>query len=134
MTNRATAARKFAVHHNEEVTRGFEKVITAGEEATRRIENTYARAAHGTIEFHQKLLTIAQANVDAAFDCARDLVGVTSPSEFIEVSTKHARHRFQAMSQQTRELAELAQKAAIESVGPFATGLGGVLLGRPDLS
>jgi Phasin protein len=61
-------------------------------------------------------------------------VDVTSPSEFIEVSTKHARHQFQAMSQQTRELAELAQKAAIESMGPFATGLGGVLLGRPDLS
>ena len=77
---------------------------------------------------------MAQANVDAAFDCARELVGVASPSEFIEVSNKHVRQQLQAMSQQTKELAELAQKAAIESMGPFATGLGGALLGRPDLS
>jgi phasin len=134
MTNRATAARKFALHHNEEVTGRFDKAAAAGEEATRRIENTYSKAAHGGIEFQQKVLAITQANVDAAFDCARELAGVTSPSEFIEVPNKYARQQLQAMSQQTRELAELAQKAAIETMGPFATGLGGALLGRPDLS
>jgi phasin len=134
MTNRATAARKFAMHHNEEVKGRLGRATTAGEEATHRIENTYSRAAHGTIEFYQKALAIAQSNVDAAFDCARELVGVPSPSEFIEVSTKHARQQLQAMSQQAKELAELAQKAAIESMGPLATGLGGALLGRPDLS
>jgi len=91
MTNRSIAARKFAAHHNEEVTHRSEKAATAGDEATRRIENTYSRAAHGTIEFHQKLLAIAQSNVDAAFHGARELVGITSSSEFIEVSTKHAR-------------------------------------------
>src|SRR5712692_4205657 len=100
MTNRATAARKFAVLHNEELKGRFEKVATAGEETTRRIENNYSRATQGITEFHQKLLAIAHANVDAAFDCARELVGVTSPSEFIEVSTKHARQHLQAMSQQ----------------------------------
>jgi len=134
MTNKATVARKFAVHHNTEVKRRFEEVAKGGEEAARRIENIYLGAAQGIIGFNQKALAIAQANVDAAFDCARELVGVTSPSEFIEVSTKHARQQLQAMGQQTRELAELAQKAAIESMGPFATGLGGVLLGRLDLS
>ena len=134
MTDRAAAARKFTVHHNEEVTRRFEKVATAGEEATRPIENTYSKVAQSTIEFHQKLLAIAHANVNAASDYARELVGVTSPSEFIEVSTKHARQQLHAMSQQTRELAELGQKAAIESMGPLGTMVGGTLVGRPDLS
>jgi hypothetical protein len=134
MTERATAAQKFAVLQNEELKGRFEKTGTTGEETTRRFGNTYLGAARATIEFHQKALAIAQANVDAAFDCARELVGVTSPSEFIEVSTKHTRQQLQVMTQQTRELAELAQRAAIESMEPFATGLGGVLLGRPDLS
>jgi len=134
MTNKATAARKFAIHHNEEVKGRFGRATTAGEETTRRIDNTYSRAAKATVEFHRKALAIAQANVDAAFDCARELVGATSPSEFIEVSTKHARQQLQAVSQQTRELAELAQEAAIESMGPFGTMVGGALLGRPDLS
>jgi hypothetical protein len=98
------------------------------------VEVAYSRTATATIEFHQKALAIAQASVDAAFECARELVGVTSPSEFIEVSNKHARQQLQAITRQSKELAELAQKAAIESMGPFGTMVGGALLGRPDLS
>jgi phasin len=133
MADRTSAARKFAEHPNEEAKRTFEKASAAGEEATRRIEDTYSRAAQGTIEFQQKVLAITHANVDAAFECARALLGVTSPTEFMEVSTKHARQRLQAMNQQTKELGELAQKTAIESMGPLASGFG-VLLGKPDLS
>jgi hypothetical protein len=48
--------------------------------------------------------------------------------------TATQRYALQAMSQQSRELVELAQKTAIESMGPLATGLGGALLGRPHLS
>jgi hypothetical protein len=51
----------------------FEKASAAGEEATRRLEDTYSRVALGTIDFHRKVLEIAQTNVDAAFDCPRSL-------------------------------------------------------------
>jgi phasin family protein len=145
MTAKTSAARKFAahhnedvkrtaVHHNEDVKRAIEKVTVAGEEATRRMEDIYSKVTQETIEFQQRLLATTHANVDAAFECARELLGVTSPSEFMEVSTKHARQQFEAVRQQTKELAEIAQKTAIESMGPFATGLGGTLLGRPDHS
>jgi hypothetical protein len=63
------------------------------------------------------------ANVDAAFDCAQELVGVTSPTQFFEVTTNHARQQTQAMTEQTRELAALAQKAATDSIKPLAGGL-----------
>ena len=108
--------------------------MAAGEEATRRIESTYLKMAQGMAEFHLKVLAIAHANMDLALDFSRELVGVTSPSEFIEVSTKYARRQFQAMIQQNRELAEIIQKAAIESMGPFGTMVAGTVLGRPDLS
>jgi hypothetical protein len=71
--------------------------------------------------------------VDAAFECARALLGVTFPSQFMEVSTKHARQQIEAVRQQTRELAELTLKTSIDSMGPLASGFG-ALLGRPDLS
>ncbi len=136
MTDRTSAAKRFAVHHNEEVKRTIEKTTAGGEEAVHRIqaamEDVYSRTAQG-IELYRKALAIAQANVDAAFDCARELAGVTSPSAFIEVYTKHARQQLQAMTQQTKELAELAQKTAIESMGPITGGFA-ALLGRPDLS
>jgi phasin family protein len=39
---------------------------------------------------------------------------VKSPSEFIELSTAHARKQFEAMTAQTKELTELAQKVTTE--------------------
>jgi phasin family protein len=116
MTDRTGGARKFAEESTVQAKRTFEKASAAGEEA-------YSRVAQGTIDFHRKVLEIAQANVDAAFDCAQELVGVTSPSQFIEVATKHARQQVQSMTEQNRELAELAQKAATDSIKPLAGGL-----------
>jgi phasin family protein len=129
-----SAAKKFAKHHNEDVKRTIEKVTVAGEEATRRMEDIYSKVTQETIEFQQRLLATTHANVDAAFECARELLGVTSPSEFIQVSTEHARQQFEAVRQQTKELAEIAQKTAIKSMGPLASGFSGTLLGRRDLS
>jgi hypothetical protein len=37
-----------------------------------------------------------------------------SPSEFVELSTAHARKQFEAMTAQTKELTELAQKVTTE--------------------
>jgi hypothetical protein len=96
-----------------------------GEEFTRRIENTYSNATQGAIEYHRKALEMAQANINSAFECAQELLGVTSPSEFIEVTTKHARQQVQAMTEQTRELSALAQKAATNGIGPLTIGLAG---------
>jgi phasin len=123
MTDRTSGARKFADQSTVQAKHTFEKASAAGEEATRRIEDTYSRVAQGTIDFHRKVLEIAQANVDAAFDCAQELIGVTSPSQFFEVTTNHARQQAQAMTEQTRELAALAQKAATDSIKPLAGGL-----------
>jgi len=130
----ASAARKLAKYHNNEVERRIANASAAGEEATRRIEYTHLKIAQGMAEFHLKVIAIAYANVDAALDFNRELLGVTSPSEFVELSTKHARRQFQAMSQQSRELVEIALKTAIESMGPLGSLVGGAVLGRPDLS
>jgi hypothetical protein len=39
---------------------------------------------------------------------------VKSLTEFVELSTKHARMQFEVMTAQTKELAELAQKITTE--------------------
>jgi hypothetical protein len=115
-----------------------EEVTAAGEEVIRRIEDAvednYSRASQESVEFYRKLIAVTHANADAYFEWARDLMGVTSPLDFIAVSTKCAQKQFQSLGQQTRELAVLGQKAAIENMGPLGTIIGGALLGRPDLS
>ena len=44
------------------------------------------------------------------------------PSEFIEVSTQHARKQFEVLSEQTKELAALGQKTMLEAAQPFKAG------------
>jgi hypothetical protein len=52
----------------------------------------------------------------------------------MELSTKYTRQQIQAMNQQSREIAEIVQNMTIECMGPFGRLLGGVIIGRPDLS
>jgi phasin len=101
----------------------FEEASAAGKEAARRVEDTYSKAFQEAMDYNRKALAIAQANVDAVFECAQKLMGVRSPSEFMEVATNHARQQVQAMTEQTKELTALAQKAAVHSVEPLTSGL-----------
>jgi phasin family protein len=50
-------------------------------------------------------------------------MGVKSPSEFVELSTAHAHKQFEAMTAQTRELTELAQKVTTEIAAPIKSGI-----------
>jgi len=56
---------------------------------------------------------------------ARELLGVKTPSEFLELSTARVRQQFETMTAQTKELAALAQKVSTETAEPLKTGLTG---------
>ena len=68
----------------------------------------------GATDYNLKVIEIARTNTNAAFDYAYELLAVKSPSKFIELSTAHARKQFEAMTAQTKELTELAQKVTTE--------------------
>lgn len=57
-------------------------------------------------------MEFAHTNTNAAFDFLQKLYGVKSPSEFMELATQHARTHTTALTEQTKELAALAQKMA----------------------
>ena len=93
---------------------GMPKFQAAAEEATDILKSAYAMAAKGTTDYNRKVIEIAGTNAHAALDYAYELLGVKSPSEFIDLSTAHARKQFEAMTAQTKELTELAQKVTTE--------------------
>jgi hypothetical protein len=80
-------------------------------------ENRHAKVVHGMARFHLKLLEVSHANLDMAFEFAEELMTVNSPSEFIEVYTKHARRQFEAHAKHVGELMQVAQEVAIEKHG-----------------
>ncbi len=92
----------------------YEKVKAATEEATDLFKDTYMTAAKGVTDYNLKVIEIARTNINTAFDHAHELLGVKSPSEFFELSTAHSRKQFEAMTAQTKELTELAQKVTTE--------------------
>jgi phasin len=101
----------------------YEKTQAAAEETNRTMEQTYSAATKGTADFNAHLLEIAQTNMNAAFDFARQLARVKSPSEFLELSTAHAHKQFGTFTEQARQLTSVAQKAATEAAQPFHAGI-----------
>jgi hypothetical protein len=74
------------------------------------VEQTYSAASKGAADFNLHLLDITQANMNAAFDFARELTHVKSLPEFFELSTAHVRKQVETLTKQTQDLTQLAQK------------------------
>src|SRR5438309_8744811 len=83
------------------------------------IEAVFTCASKGASEYSAKLMEMMKANTTASLDFAQELLGIKSPSEAIELWTSHARRQFEAFTVQTKELAELSQKVATETVEPI---------------
>jgi phasin len=101
----------------------YAKAKVASEEAADLLQNTCATVAKGATDYNLKLIEIARTNTRAAFDYAHELLGVKSPSEFIELSTAQMRKQFDIASGQNEELCALAQQVAAEATEPIKTGM-----------
>jgi hypothetical protein len=68
-------------------------------------------------------MEFAQANTRAAMEFYQKLSGAKSPSEFVELSTSNAQRQLTRLTEQTKELGELAQQATLSAFEQFKTGL-----------
>jgi phasin len=100
----------------------YEKMSAATTEATDLIKGSYSTAVKGAQDYNNKLLEFAQTNSDTAFEFAKRLLDVKSPSEFIELSTERARKQFATLTDQTKELSALAQKVTLASTEHLKAG------------
>ena len=119
MSEQASGPRKAAEKGLAQARENFERGSLAATETASAIENSYANATQAAKDYNLKLMEIARANLNASFDLARDLALVRSPSEFVEVSSAHARKQFEAMTQQAKELGELARRIGFDTGRPL---------------
>ncbi len=101
----------------------FETMSAASTQAAGFIKDNCSTAFKGVQDYNNKFLEFAHTNSNSAFDFVQKLCGVKSPSEFMELSTEHARKQTQTLTDQTKELAELAQKIALAGAQPMQTGV-----------
>jgi phasin len=101
----------------------FEKMSVATADAAALIKNSYSAALKGAQDYNNKVVEFSQTNTEAAFDFVQKLSGVKSPSNFMELSTEHSRKQFETLTEQTKELAALAQKVTLATTEPLKTGV-----------
>jgi phasin len=97
----------------------YDKMKTAAEDATELLEDTYATAAKGATGYGLKLIEIARANSNSAFDLYGELLSAKSYSDVVEKTTAFARAQFEAVTAQAKDLGEHAQKVATETAEPI---------------
>lgn len=103
----------------------FNNAKVATEEAAHVLQQAYTVATKGATDYNLKVFEIARFNTNAAFDYARELMGVKSLSEFVELSSARSRQQFETMTAQSKELATLAQRVSVEAAEPLKTELAG---------
>ena len=101
----------------------YEKMSAATTEAADLFKDSYAMGVKGMQGFNNKFLEFAHANTNAAFDFFQKLSGVQSPSAYVELSTEHARKQIETLTEQTKQLAALAQKGTLATAEPLKTGV-----------
>jgi len=109
------AARNFSQKASADTIEALERSKAGAQESTKIMEQSYVRASKGAVDFNLKLMDMAQENLNAAFDFARQMPTVKSPSEFLELSVSHARTQFENLTKQTQHLPGLAQNAIKET-------------------
>jgi phasin len=120
-------SRKFPEKSAAIANEAVEKGEAAAERSARALEESYSSAVDHIRDYNLRVMEMAQANIEAVCEVARQLGSAKTVAEMIELWTTHARKQFGVLSELTKELTALGQKLAVESVGPMARSLGQTL-------
>ena len=111
--------RAFAEKGVSQARDSYAKFKDAAETHNGTIEAVFKTASKGASEYSAKLMEIMKANSTATLDFAQELLGVKSPTEAMELWTAQAKKQYETFTAQAKELAELGQKVATETVEPI---------------
>jgi phasin len=111
--------RAFAEKGVSQARDSYAKFKDAAETHNGTIEAVFTTASKGASQYSAKLMEIMKSSSTANLDFAQQLFSVKSPSEAMELWTSHAKKQFETFTATTKELAELSQKVAAETVEPI---------------
>ncbi len=111
--------RAFAEKGVSQARESYAKFKDAAETHNSAIEAFFANASKGAGEYSAKVMEFMKANTTANLDFAQQLLGLRSPSEALELWSSHSRKLVETFAVQAKELGELGQKVATETVEPI---------------
>jgi phasin len=111
--------RAFAEKGVSQARDGYAKFKDAAETHNLTIEAVFTSANKGASEYSAKLMEFIKANTSSNLDFAQELLGMKSPSEAMELWTTHTRKQIETLASQAKELGELGQKIASDTMEPI---------------
>jgi len=113
--------RAFAERGVSQARDNYAKFKDAAETHNGTIEAVFTSASKGASTYSAKLMEFMKANTTATLDFAQELLGAKTPAEALELWTNHSRKQLETFTAQAKELGELTQKVAAETVEPIKT-------------
>ena len=111
--------RAFAEKGVSQARENYAKFKDAAESQNGAIEAMFTSASKGITEYTAKVMEFMKANTSSHLDFAQQLFGLKSPSEALELWTNHTRKQLETFQAQAKELAEIGQRVANETVEPI---------------
>jgi phasin len=121
--NAPQAIREVAEKGAAQAKENFEKMSAAAGEATHLMKDTYSTTLKGAQDYSAKVLEFAHINTTSAFEYAKQLSAVKSPTDFFTLSNNHLRQQFETLSRQAQELAAIAQKMTAATTETIKSGM-----------
>src|SRR5690242_14687283 len=105
----------------------FDKTLASGAETVRGVQEGVTSAIENVRGLNVRLIDMAQANSDAAFDFAREVAEAKAPPDLVQAWTTHATKQFDMLTKQASELTTLGQQFASTSSEPIKRRVGQAL-------
>jgi|SRR5579862_800034 hypothetical protein len=109
---------------------GIERGTRAAQEGAQAAERSYSAAFDNMRELQTKLFEMAQQNTRLGVELVGDLTSARSPADLIQIWTAYSRKQFEMLTTQSKELTELGQRFAKDSMQPLMRGASQVISGE----
>ena len=123
--------RAFAEQGMSQARESYSRLKNAAETQNDAIEAAFSSVSKGAGDYSAKLFDIVKSNTEASFDLAQSLVGAKLQAvglssydlpEAFDLWSTHTRKQVESVASQTKELVELTQKVANDTVEPLKAG------------
>ena len=110
-----TQMRQFAEQSVEQARKAVDGFLTAAHKTAVTVENQASTAQSGAKDMRDKVMTLAEQNINNSFEFAQKLVRAKDIQEVMALQQEFLKSQMQAMQAQAKDLGAAATKAAMDA-------------------
>ena len=107
--------RKFAEQSVQQAKKAFDDLMSATQKAVSTFEGHASSAQTTALELQRKVIGYSERNVGASLEFAQKLMQAKAPDDVMKLHADYVKAQMQALTEQARDISQLATKAATPS-------------------